>query len=47
MAEGELADSATKLLLDDSDVKIWELNLKPGQSSGWLRHAVYYVPATI
>ena len=47
MAKDELGDVATRLLLENSKVKIWELNLEPGQSSGWHRHTMDYIMVTL
>ena len=34
----DLGDVATKLLLENERVRVWEMVLEPGQSSDWHRH---------
>jgi mannose-6-phosphate isomerase-like protein (cupin superfamily) len=39
----ELGDVATRLLLENERVKIWEMLLEPGESSALHRHTMDYV----
>ena len=39
----ELGDVGTKLLLENDRVKIWELDLKVGESSRWHKHLLDYI----
>ncbi len=43
MDERELGDVATRLLLENDRVKIWEMLLEPGASSDLHRHTMDYV----
>ena len=43
MEERELGDVATRLLLENDRVKIWEMLLEPGESSDLHRHTMDYV----
>jgi quercetin dioxygenase-like cupin family protein len=39
----ELGDVATRLLLENERVKVWEMALEPGESSALHRHTMDYV----
>jgi mannose-6-phosphate isomerase-like protein (cupin superfamily) len=44
MAEGKvLGDVATKLLMENDRVKIWEMDLQPGEESAEHRHDLDYI----
>ena len=47
MTRGELGDVATRVLFENPKVKIWELDLEPGQSSHWHRHTMDYITVTL
>jgi quercetin dioxygenase-like cupin family protein len=47
MTKRELGDVATRLLLENHKVKIWELNLEPGQASDWHQHSMDYITVTL
>ncbi len=43
MDERELGNVATRLLLENDRVKVWEMRLEPGESSDLHRHALDYL----
>jgi beta-alanine degradation protein BauB len=43
MAERTLGDVATRMLFENDRVRIWEMDLEPGQSSDVHEHALDYV----
>ncbi len=43
VSKHKLGDVATKLLFENHRVKIWELDLAPGQSSDWHHHILDYI----
>jgi len=43
MDERELGNVATRLLLENDRVKVWEMQLEPGESSDLHRHTLDYL----
>ena len=43
MAEAELGNVATRLLFENERVKVWEMDLAPGQSSDMHHHGLDYL----
>ena len=39
----KLGDVGTHFVLENEDVKIWDLILEPGQSSSWHHHTMNYL----
>lgn len=43
----KLGGVGTRLLFENERVKIWELDLEPGQSSSWHHHTLDYITVSM
>ena len=43
MTKSQLGDVATRLLFENDQVKVWEMDLAPGESSDFHEHTLPYV----
>ena len=43
VSKHKLGDVGTRVLLENDKVKIWELDLAPGESSAWHHHILDYI----
>ena len=39
----DMGDVGTHFILENDNVKVWDLVLEPGQASSWHRHTMHYL----
>ncbi len=47
MEEKKLGDVANRLLFENEHVKVWEMNLQPGEASDFHEHTMPYVMCVV